>query len=381
MTKVRGSRRLVVFGPGHPFRGGIAQTTTALVSALEDLGHDVLFLSARRQYPGWLYPGVSDRDPAACKRLECAAAVVDPMAPWTWPATRRRAVEFEAVTWIVPYWTWVWAPWWRFLLSGSRRPPVVAVVHNPHDHDGEAVHRIAARAVLTRCQALFTHAEHLRQRLVEEFPGIPSASHLLPPVTNGSVASRQQAREALGLPSDRPIAVFWGLIRPYKGVDLLLEACAKLPPRSRWHVIVAGEPWGGVEPELRRKADELGLEDRVDLRMGWVSEEEVDLLLGAADVVVLPYRAGSQSAVAPRALAAGRPILTTRVGGLPEMVRDGVEGLVVEPDSVDALANGLNRLEDPALRERLSAGAAASAARLTWASYAESLVTLVNGIV
>ena len=82
--------RLTVFGSGHPYRGGIARTTTDLVHALEARGHDVLFLTPRRQYPTWLFPGASDRDPDACRRLDCAEVVLDPLQPLSWPGSKRR---------------------------------------------------------------------------------------------------------------------------------------------------------------------------------------------------------------------------------------------------------------------------------------------------
>ena len=107
--------RLTVFGSGHPFRGGVARATTDLVGSLEARGHEMLFLTPRRQYPGWLYPGGDDRDPDACPRLDCAEAILDPLQPLSWPRARRRALDHRSDAWIVPYWTWAWAGLWRWL--------------------------------------------------------------------------------------------------------------------------------------------------------------------------------------------------------------------------------------------------------------------------
>jgi glycosyltransferase involved in cell wall biosynthesis len=371
--------RLVVFGSGHPFRGGIARTTTEMVSGLEGRGHEILFLTPRRQYPTWLFPGASDRDPDACRLLACARPVLEPMNPLTWGASRRCAAAFAADAWIVPYWTWAWAGLWRFLLRGPH-PPAVAVVHNPADHDGGTVRRRAARWILGRCQALFTHAESLERGLAEVYPGVATASYSFPPTTVGPLPDRGAALAALELPTNRRVALFMGLIRPYKGVDLLLEAAARLPEDSDWLVVVAGEPWGGLEHALRQQVREGGLEDRVRLALGWVPEVEVPRLLAAADLVVLPYRSGSQSAVAPMALSAGVPVLTTDVGGVAEIVRHGVDGLVVEPGSVDALATALVDLDRPAL-ERLARGAIEGRGRLTWDGYAHELEALITSTI
>jgi glycosyltransferase involved in cell wall biosynthesis len=370
--------RLTVFGPGHPFRGGIARTTTDLVQALEARGHNVLFLTPQRQYPKWLFPGADDRDPEACRRLECAEAILDPLQPLSWPGSRRRALQYEADAWIMPYWTWAWAGLWRSVLRG-RRPPVVAIAHNPADHGAGLLQRTAARSVLKRCDAIFTHARILEQELAAAYPDVPIASHPLPSPELGELPRREKARSQLGLQIEGKVALFLGLIRPYKGVDLLLEAIARVPADCGWSVLVAGEPWGGIEPVLGQQICDLGIEDRVQLRLGWVPEGDVPPLLAAADLVVLPYRSGSQSAVAPLALAAGLPVLSTRVGGLSEVVEDGVNGVLVEPGSVQELARTFEKLTTGKLAE-LAAGARATRSRLTWDGYAAGLESLLERV-
>jgi len=370
--------RLVVFGSGHPYRGGVARTTTDLVLSLEARGHRVHFLTPKRQYPRWLFPGASDRDPDACPQLDCADRLLDPLNPLSWRRSRRRALALDGEVWIVPYWTWAWSGLWRFLLRG-RRPPAVAVVHNPADHDAGAHHRLAARMVLGRCQALFTHARSLEDALVAIHPGVPTASHPLPPSAIGSLPSAEEARSALGLPDDRRIAVFLGMIRPYKGVDLLLDAVALQPESSDWLLVVAGEPWGNLGEALEEQTRRLGIEDRVYLRFGWFPETAVPTLLAAADLVVLPYRSGSQSAVAPLALGAGVPVLSTAVGGLPEVVRHGVDGWLVTPGSVDELAQAFDALDRPRLAT-LADGARDGSGRLTWDGYAEALEKLLENV-
>jgi glycosyltransferase involved in cell wall biosynthesis len=125
---------------------------------------------------------------------------------------------------------------------------------------------------------------------------------------------------------------------------------------------------------------ELGLEDLVRLDLRWIPEPEVPTLLAAADVLVLPYRSGSQSAVAPIALASGVPVFASAVGGLPEVVDDGVNGVLVEPGSVEALVRALNGLDHERLAE-LTAGARAWRGTVTWDSYAAALEDLLARVV
>ena len=371
--------RLTVFGSGHPYRGGIARTTTDLVHTLEARGHDMLFLTPRRQYPRWFFPGGKDRDPAACSRLDCAEVMLDPLQPLSWRGSRHRALEHEADAWILPYWTWAWSGLYRWLLRGVR-PPVVVIAHNPADHGAGILQRSAARSVLRRCDAVFTHARILEEELSIAYPGVPTASYPLPPPELAGLPSMEEARRKLVIPVDRKLALFLGLIRSYKGVDLLVEAISKQPADSRWLLAVAGEPWEDWEPVLEQRIRTLGIEDRVIIRFGWVPEPEVAFWLAAANLVVLPYRSGSQSAVAPLALAAGIPVLSTRVGGLPEIVRDGVNGVLVDPGSADSLARAFAELNTEKLAD-LAEGARANRSRLTWDGYAAELEGLLGKVV
>jgi glycosyltransferase involved in cell wall biosynthesis len=371
--------RLVVFGTGHPYRGGVARDTTLLVRALENRGNEMLFLTPSRQYPAWLYPGKDDRDPDACPKLECAEAVLDPMRPMSWAASKSTARDFSADAWLMPYWTWVWAGLWRWLLGG-RRPPAVAIAHNPADHGAGFVKRAAASSVLRRCDAIFTHARILEEELAGAYPGLPTASYPLPAPDIGVLPDRAAARSQLDLPDDRRVALFLGLIRPYKGVELLLKAVASQDPGDQWFLVLAGEAWGGLGRDLQRMIDEFGIEDRVRLRLGWVPTAEVPALLAAADLMVLPYRSGSMSALPSLALSLGLPVLSTRVGGLPEVVEDGVNGILVEPGSADALARAFAELDGPKLAE-LTAGARGTRSRFTWDEYAATIEGLIAQVV
>jgi glycosyltransferase involved in cell wall biosynthesis len=206
------------------------------------------------------------------------------------------------------------------------------------------VHRWAARQVLGRCDALFTHAELLAGGLRRLDPDRPIAWHAIPPSPVGELPDREPARGGLGIGPERRVALFLGLIRPYKGVS------------------------------------ELGLADRVRLELRWIPEPELPTLLAAADVVVLPYRAGSQSAVAPLALGAGVPVVASGVGGVPEVVEHEENGLIVDPGSVASLVAAFRSLDDVRLA-RLAEGARRWSRSVTWDSYAEALERLIERVI
>lgn len=370
--------KLALVGPSWPLRGGIARTTTALAQALASRGTLAAFVVPKRQYPRLLYPGGGDTDAAACRRLDAADAVFGVVEPWTWGRAVRAVMRAGPDLLLLPYWTWVWAPFARRLICGSGLE-TVCIVHNPADHDASPLAQRAAHSVLGRCGGFFCHAHSVAARLETLFPGKPTAVHPLPHA-NVLCADRAASRSVLGVPEGSVAALFFGLIRPYKGLDVLLDALALVPEGRRLVLLVAGEPWGVAGRELRRRLADPALARRVVARLEWVPEAEAATWFAAADLAVLPYRSATGSAVAAQALAYGLPVVGSRVGGIAEVVEDGVSGLLVPPEDPAALAAALVRLCDRDKRARLADGARAAAARWSWDSYAAVLEELARAV-
>jgi len=372
-------RNIALVGPSWPLRGGIARTTTALAAALSERGSLAGFFVPIRQYPGALYPGERDTDPNACPRLPEAQPCYHVLEPWTWRRLRRRLREAGPAALALPYWTAAWAPlFWS--LAHSAEVPVVAIVHNPTDHDGSPRARWVARQTLGKCGGFLCHARHVAGILGRQFPGTSAVVHPLPPESPGP-EDREAARARFLLGRDTVAVLCFGLIRPYKGVDVLLEAAARLPAGSPIVLLLAGEPWGELAERLRRRVSEADLIGRVVARLEWVPEAEVPTWFAAADAAVLPYRSATGSAVAAQALGWGLPLVGSAVGGIAEVVEEGVNGLLVPPEDPDALAAALMRVTDASLRARLADGARTASRRWNWASYAEVLEELVARLV
>lgn len=370
--------RLLLVGPSWPFRGGIARTTTLLAQALADAGALAAFLTPSRQYPRWLYPGAADVDPEACPRLPRAQRCFGVLEPWTWQAAVRLGRASGADALLLPYWTWAWAPF-EHRLATRLGLPVVAIVHNPADHDASRLARLAAARVLGRAAAFLCHARAVERQVLADFPGRPSAVHPLP-ADPPPRADRAAARARLGVREGDVAVLCFGLIRPYKGVETLLEAFASLPRELGMTLLLAGEPWGDAGASLGRRLAAPDLVGRVRATLAWVPEREAGEWFAAADAAVLPYLAATGSAVAAQALGAGLPVVGTRVGGIAEVVEEGVNGLLVPPADAAALAAALRRLAAPGMRARLAAGAAAAVGRWSWRSYAEAALGLAGAL-
>ncbi len=347
--------RFAVVGPTYPFRGGIAHHTTLLVQHLS-ARHDVLFISFRRQYPRWLFPGRSDRDPSQQPvRADCVY-LLDPLNPLTWYATARTILAFAPDGVIVPWWVPFWAPaWWTLgrMIRRRRKSRLLFLCHNVLPHESAFWNRWVARRVLQAGDGFVVQSEREAARLRDILPrGESAAIHVvLHPsyraLARESTMGREEARSLLKLPEETKAILFFGLVRPHKGVDLLIEALPALRERLPVHLFIVGEWWIPKEPLLARIAA-LGLDDTVTLVDRYVPNEALAQYFRAADVAVFPYRHATGSGAVQLALGFGLPIVAGDVDGVRELVDEAKGHVLVPPEDTDALAHALQRVLESA---------------------------------
>ncbi len=340
--------KLCVVGPTYPYRGGIAHYTTLLVKHLREAGHITRFYSYTRQYPRWLFPGKSDRDPSiAPLRVDCEY-VLDPINPLTWWKLCRKirsdAPAIVILQWWVPYWTPSLSMIGRWLKRHTTAQ-IVFICHNVVPHDGGGViDRRLALTVLRSGDAFIVHSEQDRHRLHALLPTARIIKAQLPTyaelATHTSRLSIADVQREVGLPLDRPTLLFFGFVRPYKGLEYLIQALPLVLASMPIHLMVVGEFWTPVD-FYRRYAEEYGVSDAVTMVNRYVPNEDLAPYFDLTDVVVLPYISATQSAVVQLAFGFGKPVITTRVGGLYELVQDGVTGLIVPPQDEVALAQAI----------------------------------------
>jgi glycosyltransferase involved in cell wall biosynthesis len=353
--------RITYVGPVPPLRGGIAQHGARLVQALAADGHQLRVLSWAAQYPRLLYPG-QQTDPTATA-LPGADYLLRWSAPRSWWRAGRaaRGDDLLVFPWVTP----LQAPAYRVLLAAARRP-AVAIVHNPLPHERRPLDVPLIRWVLRHTSGTLVHATTSRAELAWLAPGLPAV--YVPMPTMLPLAPTR-------LPPAPPHRLlFFGFVRPYKGLDVALEAMGELLAHGlAVRLTVAGEFWGPVAPWQHAVAAS-GLAGHVDLRPGYLSDAQVAALLAAHHLVVAPYRSATQSGIVPVAYAAGRPVAATTVGGLAEQVLDGETGTLAPPDDAKAFAAAIERALGAL--EHLAAGARRHSA--SWRAVAAAVTSLAD---
>jgi D-inositol-3-phosphate glycosyltransferase len=338
--------KIVLISPAHPLRGGIAASSERLAQALQAAGHDVVVYSFRVQYPDFLFPGktqyTSDPAPAGIRIV----TMLHSLHPFNWIRTARAIVREQPDRVIIRFWMPFMGPalgtvarmvrWW------SRRPVhVTALVDNIIPHEKRMGDRWLARYFVAACHDFVVMSKSVGIEIGGFLPNNtpPQRIRFAPhPIydTYGSALPRAEARTALNLPPNAPIVLFFGLIRPYKGLDLLLKALSD-PRCAAIHLVVAGEcyeDWATYQNLIAQN----NLNDRVHLFLDYIPNEAVSTYFSATDLLVQPYKTATQSGVLQVAYHFEQPVIVTNVGGLPEMVEPGVSGWIVPPNDPAALA-------------------------------------------
>ncbi|MFC0036927.1 glycosyltransferase [Actinomadura rayongensis] len=355
--------RIAIVGPAFPYKGGGAHHTTELAHRLAAAGHDVAVESWRAQYPAFLYPGQQTIAEPEGEPFPATRRALDWRRPDGWWRTGRslRSADLVVLAVLSP----VQVPSYLGILSGlGRRARTVALCHNVLPHERRPYDRPLMRALLRRVDGVLVHSDE-QAALARTLTGRPVTVAEMPPHLPAA---------AKGVRDDgvRRRLLFFGIVRPYKGLDVLLRALASGPADVA--LTVAGEFWGGLD-DTRALIRDLGLDGRVELRPRYVPAAQVPELFDAADALVLPYRTATASQNVWMAHEHGVPVIATRVGGFPGQVRDGVDGLLCDPDDVPSLTAALTRFYTPGEPERLRAGIERLDDGPLWNTYLEALTT------
>ncbi|WP_270886458.1 glycosyltransferase family 4 protein [Pedococcus sp. 5OH_020] len=373
--------KVAVVGPTHPYKGGVAAHTTTLAHELAEAGHDVTLVAWSHLYPSRLYPG-EQAVPSGTPDVAPFPRTVRALSwarPDTWVRTGRRLRGFDVVllVQVIP----AVVPAHLALLRaagvgrrsavGRRRqgtPRTVVVAHNVLPHEPHAGERQLMRQLFERVDSVLVHSDSQARLAYELDAARVSVTELPPHLPGGAPLDRA--------PHDGPPRLLaLGMVRQYKGVDLLLEALAHVPGPT---LTVAGEMWGSSGERVKTLAQDPRLRERVEVHSGYVPADRLAPLLASHDVLTLTYRSATASQNALLGQHHGLAVLASDVGTFAAQVRDGVDGLLVPPGDREALVAALRRLAEPGYADKLRAGVRPPDLSGPWARYVGAIEALAS---
>lgn len=383
MTSVSPSRvplKIVLLSPAHPLRGGIAASSERLAMALQDAGHEVVIYSFSLQYPAFLFPGKTQLtdDPAPEGLL--IKTRLNSVNPINWIRVGREIAAEKPDRIIVRFWLPFMGPSLGTVLQVARlfsgkKIRVTGLVDNIIPHEKRFGDRPFAQWFVQACDDFVVMSRSVGEEIRSFLPASKNTAEVVRfaphPIydTYGDPLEKAEARHLLSLPESAPMVLFFGFIRKYKGLDLLLEALTQTPDI---HLVVAGEcyeDWAFYQKIIH----DNGLSDRIHLFNDFIPAEQVRVFFSAADLIVQPYRSATQSGISQIAYHFEKPMVVTNVGGLPEIVTQGISGYVVEPEP-GAIAEAMRDFFSNNRAQAMRAGVVAEKKRFSWEFLVEKLL-------
>jgi glycosyltransferase involved in cell wall biosynthesis len=367
--------RIALIGPTYPFRGGISHYTTLLYTHLK-VRHHVLFVSFKRQYPRFLFPGRTDRDPSGEKISgDHVLRLIDSVNPFTWVRAACGIIRFKAELVILPWWVSFWSlQFWTIatLVSNVSAAKILYLCHNVVAHESGRFDRVLSKTVLRTGDFFVVHSEEDRERLLRMFPDamVKRSPHPTYKVFNFRTFAPEPIREKFGLKGN--VILFFGFVREYKGLRYLIEAMPQVLLEVNVTLLVVGEFWKDKDQYLRL-IKERNLESTVVVVDRYVPNEAVGSYFSAADLVVQPYLSATGSGVIQTAFGFNKPVVATQVGSLSEMVTDGKTGFLAPPRDPNGLAKAIVRFFREDKAEAFSKNIQMEQHRFSWERMVETI--------
>ena len=370
--------KIAILSCFYPYRGGISQFNACLYGELSK-EHVVKAFNFSRQYPEFLFPGktqlVTEDDEAVPVESE---SLLDTANPFTYHRTYRAIRDWNPDVLIVRYWMSYFAPSLGYITRKMRKHCKVisildnVVPHEPHFFDTPLTRYFlkGSTGSVTLCEAVSKDLLKIRPDADYTVIQHPLYSHF------GQKKDRREAESKLGLAEGKKNILFFGLIRTYKGLDILLEAFGKLP--EDYQLIIAGEPYGSFD-KYQEIIDRLPGKDRIFMDLKYIKDSEVTDYFSAADVAVLPYRSATQSGISSVSYHFEVPMIVTDVGGLKETIGDRGTGLVASEGTPEAIhAEILKYFNDPEISQMCIENIRSEKERLSWKTFARKLTEFIG---
>ena len=335
-------KKIVIIGPAHPLRGGLASYNERLAREFQNEGHEVIIYTFSLQYPGFIFPGTTQYSSEPAPKDLTIKIKINSINPFNWISVGNELKKLNPDIIIVRYWLPLMGPCLGTVLRKVKKnnhTKIICIADNIIPHEKRFGDKPFTTYFLKSVDACITMSEKVLDDL-RLFDKLKPAQFVPHPLYDnfGDKISKEEARKELKINNDELIILFFGFIRKYKGLDILLDAMKILKAQitnSKFQIpklLIAGEFYEDEKPYLQQIKDNA-IEDVVILKTNFIPDSEVKYYLCAADCVVQPYRNATQSGVTPLAYHFEKPMIVTNVGGLPSLVPNEKAGLVAEPNA------------------------------------------------
>lgn len=375
---------IIIIGTAHPYRGGLAAFNERLATEFQRQGNNVEMYTFTLQYPNFLFPGKTQFSPDPAPENLTIFRKVNSCNPFNWIKVGKEIAKKRPDVVVFAYWMSFMAPCFGTIarkIRKNKHTKIMALVHNMIPHEPNILDRFlppyfvkSMDGFMALSESVVKDIEHFDKRgCPKDFSPHPIYDHY------GQRLSRDEALQLLNLDPKYRYVLFFGFIRAYKGLDLLLDAFADpWLKQNDVKLIVAGEFYGDSAPYLS-KIEQLGIADKVVLCTDFIPDGEVNRYFSAADIVAQPYKTATQSGVTQIAFHFEKAMLVTNVGGLAEIVPDGKIGYVVEPDK-KPIADALRNFFEKNKREEFEHNIVEEKQKYSWSRFVEAFCRIADKI-
>ena len=368
--------KIIILGTAYPYRGGLSAFNERLAREYQEQGHEVEIYTFTHQYPDFLFPGKTQYSTEPAPEGLKIVRKVHSYNPFNWFKVGREIKRKKPDLMITKFWLPFMSPCFGTIARIVRRNKhtrLISILDNVIPHEHRIGDKLFVRYFIRPTDGFVAMSKSVLADLrlfTKDKPAVFSPHPLYDHY--GERLPRETALKMLNLPADQRYVLFFGFIRAYKGLDLLLEAFTDDRLRQQnVTLIVAGEVYGDPEP-YHTHIKELGIEDRIVLCTDFIPDSEVNRYFSAADIVAQPYKTATQSGVTQVAFHFEKPMLVTNVGGLPEIVPDGKIGYVTEPDSKQ-IADALCRFFTEKKQEEFEANVVEEKKKYAWSAFTAAI--------
>jgi len=368
--------RISILSAFYPFRGGIAQFNESLVGEL-DKDHKVEVNTFRTQYPNFLFPGKSQFVESKNDQWEGRAhRIASPFNLFSFFRASRIVEKQDPEIFLANYWVTVFAPLIAFLGRRLQRSTRILLVHNLVPHEKRFFDSWMNRMVLNQFDGFVALSEDVKKDILAVKKGAKVGVLQHPWYTQFKAPiSKEEARAKIGIDPSSKVLLFFGLVREYKGLDVLLRAFIELD--DSFHLIIAGEFYMDLR-EFDTWFLNPVLKTRIHIHNGFIPDDEVHVYFSAADLCVLPYRSATQSGVSATSFQFGVPVLVTDVGGLAQTV--GEMGVVVKPERSDLMQKAIQQIFSDDTRLKLKEAIELERSKNTWKSFSTEFLRFAESV-